>query len=298
METFKCRRCGYETKYKHVIKSHYARKKTCEPKLEDISISELEKELEPAAETQGTIECFFCDKKFNFRSNMLKHVRVCKHKKSVGDIKSVQGEIEILRNEVKELEGLRNEVKELEGLRNEVKELRNVIAKGEGSKVTNNNYSKCNFNSINITNFGCESIEHLPVSFLNGCFAKKDIATLMREVHFDTEFPKNHNLRLKSKKQKLIEVYTNKRWETKDQDKVLEELVQSGYRILRLHGRKNRECIMEDEDLDDDEFADVVRWLETIYDDKKAQQPIKRELLLIIMNNTPYIVAKDDTAVG
>ena len=38
---FLCQRCGYTSKYKCNLKSHYSRKKPCKPLLNDISFHEL-----------------------------------------------------------------------------------------------------------------------------------------------------------------------------------------------------------------------------------------------------------------
>jgi hypothetical protein len=157
-----------------------------------------------------------------------------------------------------------------------------------------NNYNKCNIqNNIVINSFGMENMKHLPPSFLNYCFANKEIAKLIENIHFDNQCPENHNVRLKSAKKELMEVYTDGKWVISDQDKTLTDLIQNGYRVLRSHGRHYKDDLMDEEDIKEQEFNEIVEWLEKVYDDKKEQKPIKRELLLLFLNNKPVLLGKD-----
>jgi hypothetical protein len=138
-----------------------------------------------------------------------------------------------------------------------------------------------------------ESQTHLTTEFLNKCFAEKGLVDLIENLHFDKECPQNHNVRLKSKKQELMEVYSNGKWLVKDQDQTLTELIQSGYRILRMHGKKYKGDIIEDEGIDENDYKDVVEWLETIYEDRKEQKPLKKDLIILFLNNQAMLLGRD-----
>ena len=49
---------------------------------------------------------------------------------------------------------------------------------------------------------------------------------------------------------------------------------------------------MDEEDLDDNEFAQIVNWLENIYEDKKSQKPIKQDLIILFMNNQARLLSR------
>jgi hypothetical protein len=167
------------------------------------------------------------------------------------------------------------------------------------TNITNNinNINNNIQNNIVLRSFGCESLEHLPQSFLNWCFANckegEGMVQLIKDIHFDQECPENHNVRLKSSKKELMEVYTNGQWVVTDQDKVLTDLIEKGYRVLRSHGRKHKDGVMDDEDLEEADFDEILDWLEKVYDDSKEQKPIKRELLLLFLNKKPMLLGRD-----
>jgi hypothetical protein len=146
--------------------------------------------------------------------------------------------------------------------------------------------------SIQLKEFGFETMDHLPREFLNACFANKRITELIDNIHFDRETPENHNVRLRSTKKKYMEVFENGRWTTKDQDQTLTDLIQKGYRILSKHGRKNKDDLMEEEYLDEEDFHEVCEWMERVYDDQRAQKPLKRDLIIRFLNNQAIFLAR------
>jgi hypothetical protein len=185
---------------------------------------------------------------------------------------------------------LQDEVNEL---KQEITNLREHLLSRVVTNNTTNNITNNIQNNIVLHGFGHETLTHLPKSFLNYCFANKDIVQLIENVHFDKECPENQNVRIKSSKNELMEYYQNGGWVLSTQDRILTELVQKGYRILRTHGKKNKDGIMEDEDLEEDDYNNVLRWLEDVYEDERQQKPIKKDLLVLFLNNRPILLGKD-----
>ena len=87
-------------------------------------------------------------------------------------------------------------------------------------------------------------------------------------------------------------MYCNVLYRYKDQDATLTELIQNGYRVLKRHGKKNKEDIMIGEDMDEDEFFEINRWLEQIYENDKLQKPMKRDLIIRFLNNQAYLLGR------
>ena len=119
-----------------------------------------------------------------------------------------------------------------------------------------------------------------------------NIAPLIETIHFDREHPENHNMQLKSSKQELMQTFVDGNWIITDADDTLNELINKGYRVLNYHSRKNKDDII-DKEMDEEEYDDVVGWLEKIYEDKKTRRPIKKQLLLLFINNKTMLLAKD-----
>lgn len=265
-----CKRCGYTTDVKQNMQKHLNRKKKCTSVYEDIDTNILLEELNTKQMADTTYDCPYCARKFNDRSNMCKHAKRCKSNHT--DLEQMHNKIKLLEAKVASLEGNVNLCT---------------------PHMVTNNIQQNNIVNINLKDFGMETQSHLTTDFLNKCFADKGIVDLIEGLHFDQDCPQNHNVRLKSKKQELMEVFSNGQWMVKDQDKTLTELIQSGYRILRMHGKKHKDVIMEDEDIDEADYQEVVEWLETIYNDSKAQKPLKRDLIILFLNNQAMLLERN-----
>lgn len=269
-----CKRCGYDSKLKQSLVRHLQRLKECPPIYESSERSELLKELQVPDKVLNN-DCWYCrhcNQGFNNKSNMYRHAKVCKSN---------------LANEQND---------QIRYLRTELDNLKTKIdnTKPTSSTVNNNTQNVHVIQNINIQvrEFGFENMSHLPQDFLNYCFANKKIVDLIDNIHFDKECPENHNVRLRSKKQELMEVFENGKWIVKDQDQTLMELIEKGYRILYRHGKINKNEIMEEEDVDDEEFREINKWLEKIYDDQKAQKPLKRDLIIRFINNQAILLGR------
>lgn len=273
---YHCRRCGYAADVKYTLIRHWNRKQTCSPTKEDISIEQLKNELNNTS-IVPSYKCQYCEKEFTDKANMYKHQKKCKKRPSNEDllqkVQRLESMIEVLLNDRR-------------------KEHKQEV---HASSIQNVQGNVNNVNTINLTlnNFGSETMANLPASFLTTCFASKDIATLIENIHCDAECPENHNVRIRSRKKQLMEVFKDGRWLAQDEDKTLTELIQNGYRILRSHGRHNKESIMEEENFEESDFNEILNWLETIYEDRNAQKPIKKDIIILFLNNQAMLLGRD-----
>ena len=245
---FTCKRCNYETIYKKSLIKHLEKQKECPVINQDIDRTLLIQELTHKNEQEYIYKCQNCNKVLKHKSSLSRHEANCS-KKQNKHIKELESRIEKL--EKKTLVATKN-------------------------KTINNTQNIIN---INLRDFGSENHSHLSKDLLHKWFANKQIAELIENLHFD--------VRLKSSKKELVEIYQNGRWLVKDQDQILTELIQNGYRILRMHGYKNKSDIMDEEEIDE-----VVKWLEKVYEDRKAQKPIKRDLIILLINNETMILER------
>lgn len=251
-----CDRCGYDSEHKQNLLRHLRNKTPCEPLVSDRSTQSILEELTKKNYNDVTYDCEHCQKKFNNRSSMYRHVKNCKHK------------IDIIEKLTTEMEALKKELQE--------------VKKNTSSVNTQNieNQTTTNY-SFHINNYGNETLDHLPNDFLTSCFMFKNILSLMENIHFDPDCPQNKNIKLQSLKHKLVKVYQDDKWIAKPADHVLDELVNKGQTILRRHYRNNREEV--EEEMSKEEIDEVVNWLTQIFEDnEKIRRPLKHELVALL----------------
>lgn len=167
---------------------------------------------------------------------MIRHMTTCKSKP-----KESTSDIEMLKKEVKKLKEELKSHKETKGNVNTI------------------------ISTYNINNYGSESLDHLPNDFLTSCFMFKNMPSLIENIHFDPDCPRNKNIQLKSLKHKLIKVYQDEKLNTKPADYVLDELVDKGQTILKKDFKNNRQEV--EEEMSSEEIDEVVEWLAKIFKD-------------------------------
>lgn len=69
---------------------------------------------------------------------------------------------------------------------------------------------------------------------------------LLENLHCDPDYPENHNVRIKSTKRELLEIYRNNKWDVVTFVNGLDELLMQGHRIFNDYYRKNKDKILEE----------------------------------------------------
>lgn len=223
MASFTCRRCGYETKYKHVLVKHLERTKTCDPKLDDVSVSELLKEF---AQTTKAFKCA-CGKSFSHDSSLSRHVKACTYNQ-------IDDQKDLLLQEMQET---------LHSVQQELCSLKSRFGNSQTHIHGNNNVN--NITTINNTyvvvlnNFGSEDVSHIldDKQFLDDCLLKlqNGIPNVVNKIYYDATKPENKTVLLKSAKRKTALVHSNGKWEEKDLNEIVPIMVTKGSNILSNH---------------------------------------------------------------
>jgi hypothetical protein len=256
MEAFQCKRCGYETKTKSNLYKHLRRKKPCTASCCDVSTEQLLSELLPSKQyNEHCFNCYICGAKFNSQSNQSRHTKNCKNKTTQDDINDLKKEIAELKQKL---------------------ETNNVSANiGTINNITNNH--------IHLNSYGRETWNHLPKEFLTNCFMMKDIPALIENIYFDEECPENHNVKLKSSKNKTVKIYDDGKWKVRPADRIIDEMVNKGQSILSIHYKNNKDYVAED--MNEDEIDEVVDWLHKIWNDNvKVRKPLKEDIMSILLS--------------
>lgn len=266
--TYICKRCGYGTCHKGNFVKHLRKTKECIPIHNDISRVLLYNELVENKTNAKKFHCTFCNKAFTDFSNRYRHQRECKDKDICDDEKSV-----ILSTELEAF--VKAKVDEL---------MDEKISKIRRCNTQNNIIYNINNNNVNISsdsktprNFGFENMDAIPKSFIRDCFLNLDMKAIFENLHFDPNFPENHNVRIKSTKKQQIEMFTNDEWTIRPYKNGVNDIIRNLYRILNTYQRHNRNELYED--MNKDELNELLAQLEEIYKLSYKADEIRKELL-------------------
>jgi hypothetical protein len=174
-------------------------------------------------------------------------------------------------------------------LEEEMKHLKESIMTSSTQVNNNNTQNNIQINvgttphgSVKVRDFGCENMEALPTELLESLFLDLKFRDLLESLHCDPNYPENHNVRIKSTKRELLEIYRNNKWDIMTFVNGLNELLLQGQRIFKDYYRKNRDKILED-DMEETDLREILSQLDAIErlneDDIK---PIRKELQLML----------------
>jgi len=125
-------------------------------------------------------------------------------------------------------------------------------------------------------------MQALPLDFIGSMFINLQFRTLLENLHCDPDYPENHNVRIKSSKKKIMEIYRNNKWNLTTLANGLEELLLQGHKIFKDYYRKNKDKILE-EDLDENELIKILNTLEKIQElDKNKIRSLQKDLQLML----------------
>lgn len=212
-----CPRCHYSTNHKGHYVRHIHNKRLCPSTFADISIETLR--IEFGIEDLKTYHCDQCKKCFKTRSGLAYHRPICME--SIEGTKPYTESKQLLEHSTKQ------EAQLLE-LTEEVKKLKNMVThmhstKSYNAQIINNGDIKALDNShhqhlhFHLNAFGNENKEHISREFAIECFKKGayGILDMLDKIYFDDNTPENHNIKIRSLKNMLVEVFKDPHWEVR-----------------------------------------------------------------------------------
>lgn len=292
--SFTCERCGYETTNKSNIARHLKSKIPCTPTNTDIDRQQLILKLFEREYKTDRATCPLCSK-VCCKSQLARHRKLCsakqhrKHQPSQSQPSS-SNEPQVTMEEFLKLKA------ELEQLKQQIHGSSQASTSGVINNTNNSHNNSHNTNNININiqlnNFGQENTSYLTPEFLTYCLTnpKKGMSSLIESIHYNKDFPENHNLRCKSLKNNIFEKFENTQWTLCDASNTLDELIKKGYRILESHFAEH--YLSDPDFFDNEDRAEAIQRFRHVLTDKTSQDyhAVKRDLRLLVKDKTMYLL--------
>ena len=198
-----CPRCGYATDVKsNFIKHLVQRRSPCPGTKANVSLETVIAEY--TQQIDKVYKCDACDKKFTSRSGLGYHKK--HHCNSDSErLAKLESVLEKVTAQLAEYS-----TKHTANIGNSYITTNHV---GSNSGTINN----VNIN-IEIKPFGQETTDHIPKDVAIKCFKRGvyGLIDMFDMIYFNSQVPENHNVKLKSLKNKLVEVFKDSNWETHD----------------------------------------------------------------------------------
>lgn len=207
-----CPRCHYTTKHRGHFIRHIHNKRICDAEYADISLELVQREF--LSEGLKTYRCDSCKKCFKTRSGISYHRPICKESSDVDkeDIRDI--EIVQLKEEVEKL-------KTIVHVRDAPPHIIQTEPCRQYTQIINNHGAFDNSHHqhvhIHLNAFGNESRDHITKEFAIECFQKGayGILDMLDKIYFDENTPENHNIKIRSLKNMLVEVFKDPHWEVR-----------------------------------------------------------------------------------
>ena len=327
MVKYECYRCGYTNINKSNIMRHINRKKTCKIKNSNINLDDCkdyilsgmsyqdycEKILypkyskndpnhsinDPNRSKNNPIKCQFCERVYSNKSNLNKHLKICKEKKKDDTVKESMTELARLLNEKEkqlkdnEKEKDRQLAKMLsekdkilaEELKKRDKQIEELIKKA--GIVNTNNITNNIQNNFKLLNYKETDTSHLTENDYVRCLEHYNFCVphLIRKIHFNPKKPENHNIYISNLKNSYVMIYMNNKWKVKNRDETISRVIDDKQIILE---KKIQEWVQSGKQYPK-VMAKFSRYIEK-REENDVINAIKEDIKLMLYNNRNMII--------
>jgi hypothetical protein len=203
------------------------------------------------SQKEPTFLCDFCESKFLTYASKRRHeIHRCKENTS------------IMTNKIKTLE-------------KEKKKLEKQIVKMMDKVGTINNTTN---NIIVVNNYGKENTDYLTFEKIKKLLNRPydSIQELIKMLHFNTEHPENHNVKITNKKEPYALVWNDPIWELRKKKSVVKDIVDKGYMMIDTT-----------HDTIDETNTKYIKFQDNFEDDTtNIKDKIEEETEIVIINET------------
>jgi hypothetical protein len=205
----------------HFVK-HLNRKTVCPPIVADVDLDVMRNYY-----CQGKIKahrCDVCDKQFTSKNGLVYHKNnVCMgastSKPTTNELLELQSTVQQLTDEIAKLRSTSTQP------------VINITNKSNGDANINVHIVT---NNYDLRDFGNENVSHVTEDvsrkfFERGVFG---ILDMIHYVFFNDDVPENHNVRLKSLKNMLVEVFKNPNWIIQDLKSTVKRMIENSHKHI------------------------------------------------------------------
>ena len=288
---YPCKRCGYSATTKASLIRHLQSKSPCHTWDDETTREVLIEQLQRREHKTNTTHCPTCSK-LVAKSNLARHKKVCKNNAQKEKEHMVQVSVETLHNLQAQIQHNQAQIDELRNELKKQKENSPGTSQALTSIVNNTTINNANTYNIQLNNFGNENMSCLTPELLTYCLTnpKKGMSSLIEKIHYNKDYPENHNLRCKSLKNNIFERFIDAQWTLCDASNTLDELIKKGYRILEAHFA---ETFLSNPDFfDNEDKVEHMQRFRQVLNDKKSNDyhSVKRDLRLLVKDKTMYLL--------
>ena len=304
-----CPRCGYSTNERYLYVRHLKRKKICKPHKSNVSLQEeYEKYVNCKKELKkdmiNRFRCDYCSKIMSTNQSLQRHRKICKIKTNLPfetdnkeDKNTTTNDKEMLLNIVSELN---KQLKiEKSNHTSNMKEMQNILCEqlkkqNEHIELLSKKAGISNVNKGIIINGDVKVVRYkdtdnnvLSDKEILSCMVKNNfcIPALIEKIHFNKEYPHNHNIYISNFKNGYVMVYDGHQWNLTNEKDVLDDMIDCKHFFLE---QKISEWIEENKY--SKEIDSFNKYLNSVEDDKKLNK-IKEEVKLLLYNKKDILVS-------
>ncbi len=243
MSKFKCSICDYTSSFKYNVKNHINKQIKCGEGIAEI-IEEISK-----------IDCEYCKKSFTTIQHFNRHIKICKIKKTnlEEENKKLKEKVEILESKLKNPQNVT--------INNNQTNLIINLAPWNDPKLPND-----------VEKYYREAVKKIFLA----------VPTLIKYIHFNSDFPENHNICIKNGRSKTAKVYNGKEWETIDEDRLIRTLIDDYEHSLEDYAEENNPVYLEkyqeikDRDGEEKVYDDLHNEVKRVIYDRNHMVKIKK----------------------
>ena len=253
MVLYKCEFCSFQTLNKTDYTRHKGRKRKCGKIF-----------TEDVVEKKSAV-CKYCHSEFTSMSNMYRHQKYRCTKRATereDEYKASSSMAPVIH--------IHNH------------QTINNITNVTNNITTNNNFFINNYGSENTDYLTCEKMKEILCK--GGRCMDDAISGYVKAVHFDEEYPENHNIAITNKKVVHGYKYINGNWETV----LANNLTRSVYKKARsaiIRGCSADEEMIERMNLPEEVQRQIKNFLDDLLDDSR-EECILGDIVMVILNNT------------
>lgn len=202
-------------------------------------------------------ECPYCEKEYNRKDNLKRHLRSCKNKTNINYKEKYLEMKEQFQLEKKEHN----------------KQIKMLMSKVGDTTINN---------TIQLNGYGKEDLSHITDSMktnmIKGPYGM--IPKMIEAVHFSNNKPENKNIVIPNKKEDRLKVFTGDKWIYKSKDQLISDLVDGKYFILDTHYENVCNSLSSSN-------KEIYEKFRNNYDGKdiKFFEQLKKECEIVILNN-------------